>query len=74
MKRAQTSIATFVVAASAFVVLLGLLMATIASLSLLAALLHSWAVGSFTWGTPFDWGILFGVRFCDHWQVLSEIA
>ncbi len=41
--------------------LLGLLLATVASLSLLAAVFHSWAIGCCTWATPFDGGILLGL-------------
>ena len=41
--------------------ILGLVLASAASLSLLAAVVHSWAVGSFTWFTPFDgWGLSLG--------------
>jgi hypothetical protein len=42
--------------------ILGLVLATAATLSLLTAVVHSWAVGSFTWSTPLDgWGLLLGL-------------
>ena len=41
--------------------ILGLVLTTAASLSLLTAAVHSWVVGSFTWSTPFDGcGLLLG--------------
>lgn len=48
--------------------LLGLLLATGASLSLLAAVVHSWIVGSFTWSTPFDgFGPTPWAHGCSRW-------
>jgi|SRR5580704_12835683 hypothetical protein len=42
--------------------ILGLVLATAATLSLLTAVVHSWVVGSFTWSTPFDgWVLLLGL-------------
>jgi len=41
--------------------ILGLVLATVATVVLLTAVVHSWVVGSFTWSTPFDgWGLLLG--------------
>jgi hypothetical protein len=42
--------------------ILGLVLTTAASLSLLTAVIHSWVVGSFTWSTPLDGcGLLLGL-------------
>ena len=42
--------------------ILGLVLATVATVALLIAVVHSWVVGSFTWSTPFDiWGLLLGL-------------
>ncbi len=42
--------------------IVGLVLATVATLGLLTVVVDNWVVGSFTWPTPFgSWGVLLGL-------------